>query len=1148
VGKTTLAAYLARTDEVSRQLPDGVLWATLGQDGELLPNLDGWVQELADDYTLKAQSAEQASARLRRLLHDRAAMLVVDDVWESADALPFLTGGPRCRMLITTRRAAVADELGAKLVPLDPLTPGQALELLGARLGRKLTPAEREKARPVARAVGFLPLALELAAARVGRGTRWRDLLAALKAEEGRLDRLEDPIRRRSGRSRLQATLNLSLRSLLEEDRSAYRAFARLGVLPEDVRIGAPMASILWSVTREEAGELLELLWGESLLLPATGVRLGGREWPTFRVHDLLHDQARRLLAAPRRPGREDQLPGLGTTLREAHVALLNHYRARLHGGLWHTVPDDGYVHARLAWHLEQAGLGDEIHVLLAEENDEGRNGWYEARERLGHTSGYLVDVALAWRRAEKAGADGGLAGDVALQCRYALITASLHTLVSNVPPLLLAQLVRWGVWAPLQGAAYARQLPNIARRAEAVAKLAPEVVDEAERERLVEEAFETTQVERLSYDSTEAITALAPHLTMDQICRALDGLSLFAENDYVRDGAFVALCTRISSLGPAAEAKDVAGQIGDTGRKARALAHIAPFLPDPASRQQVIGEALALARAAEQPEGVEVLADLVPLLAALGDIPAAREVVREIDESGYVKPWAEATAALARVLEPEESARTISEAVRSARTFEKVWLRARVIAILAPFLEPSLRRRALLDALGAVRPLGNNRLKHEALEVLIPRLAEHGLVAEAQEAARETDIRRDRAELRAALAPFLEPSARESILREALEDARPLEDGPFRARVLAALAPHVADPREREKSLRDALETARSVDFMQFRVEAIAALAPHLTDPQQRERVLGEALKAVQAAAESPVKEIIDDFGIGNAITALIPHLADGQLLRAYEASRVTWRDWPFSKGTSELALRLLRAGHREEAMETLNAVRDVGDRLLTLAGMAHEESGLPDGQEDVLSAVRTRASEIEGAGRRAKALAQLIPYLPRGVRGEVRREIQQLAEQPLDSPERAEVLAALAPYLEDPGERERALREALYAARSIADIRRKGSVLVTVAPHLADPRQRQEALRDALDAAIAGSGGRSSEDELAALAPHLATLPPDTLAQLWKTTLRRLAAGPRHQLLLDLIALIPVVKALDPSAFGTIFGDVNRVGRWWP
>ena len=178
IGKSTLAAALAHDPEVQDRFPDGVLWATLGQQPDILPLLSGWVQALGD-YQFKPLVVEIASAHLRSLLQDKAALIVVDDVWAPAHVPPFLVGGPSCRVLITTRRATVADVAGAGQIPLGVLTPEQSLVLLAYHLGRDLGPAERDDARQLAEAVGFLPLALELAAVRVRRGVSWTELRRA---------------------------------------------------------------------------------------------------------------------------------------------------------------------------------------------------------------------------------------------------------------------------------------------------------------------------------------------------------------------------------------------------------------------------------------------------------------------------------------------------------------------------------------------------------------------------------------------------------------------------------------------------------------------------------------------------------------------------------------------------------------------------------------------------------------------------------------------------------------------------------------------------------------------------------------------------------------------------------------------------------
>ena len=496
---------------------------------------------------------------LANLLHQKAALLVVDDVWDPAHVPPFLVGGPSCRVLITTRRAAVADVAGAGQIPLDVLTPEQSLDLLAAHLGRALGPAERDDARQLAEAVGFLPLALELAAVRVRRGVSWTELRRALEAEVARLEELEDPLRRRKGQARLKASFNYSLRALRAEDQAAYEAFAGLGLLPEDAAIAAPMAATLWEVEEAEADGLLEILWSESLLLPGVPVRFDERTLRAYRLHDLLHDLARRLLIAPSGPTRPDDLPGLGLTLREAHGRLLERYRARTRGGLWHTLPDDGYIHAHLTWHLEQAGAPEGLHGLLREETAEGRNGWYEARERLGQVAGYLADLARTRR-----GVDQHVEGRspaIGLRCRYALMTTSLNSLAGNIPTELLAALVESGTWLPSQALAYARQVPDAEQRVQAFSRLLLLPASQSmSATRPCARPWRRRGRSGTRGRGPRRWLALAPHLT--------------------------------PPARSAAQALEAARAIGDEGSRAEALAALAPHLTPP-----LLGPALEAAR-----------------------------------------------------------------------------------------------------------------------------------------------------------------------------------------------------------------------------------------------------------------------------------------------------------------------------------------------------------------------------------------------------------------------------------------------------------------------------------------------------------------------------------------------------------------------
>lgn len=258
-----------------------------------------------------------------------------------------------------------------------------------------------------------------------------------------------------------ESLANLSLMALREESEQAWENFIALGVLAENVSVAAPVAVTLWGMQSEkEASERLEFLWNQGLLLSDSPVEVGGCEWKSYRMHDLLRDVARRQLIAARPLG-------MGfSSLQEAHAQLLERYRLHTRNSLWHTLPEDGYIHEHLVWHLEKAGQVEEIHRLLREEAESGRNGWYEARERLAQTGGYLGNVTRAWELAEANPTEATLPEVVGSECRYALIVASVNSLPATMPVNLLVALVKKKVWAPAQGLAYALQIPDPEQKA----------------------------------------------------------------------------------------------------------------------------------------------------------------------------------------------------------------------------------------------------------------------------------------------------------------------------------------------------------------------------------------------------------------------------------------------------------------------------------------------------------------------------------------------------------------------------------------------------------------------------------------------------------------------------------------------------------
>ena len=483
IGKTTVARWLVWRPEIEQRFPDGRIWVTLGNEAtDAITVISDCVCQL--DPTLKTKATLGAArADLAALLQDRSVLFVIDDVWpgRSADvAKALLVPSLRSRFLLTTRFPQIADDPGIRAAdfPLDEMSANQAAELITRALHRDLSAAEQLDAERLCEIVGGHPLALELAAARIKEGRPWKALLDDLSAEIARLERLEetdddllaDPIggEARKRRSSVRASLLLSVRYLSSP---AQRLLAWLGVVAEDAIITPRMAATLWSEEEETARGHLRTLSGLGLL---------SAKGDGYSIHDLMHHLARELLTAPEAVAPAGDIPGLGLTLQGAHRRLLGSYRAKTSNDLWHTLLDDGYIHNHLVRHFEQAGWESELGSLLWEESGDGHCGWYQAREQLGQTAGFLADVSRVWSYADRLGAavssEGLRAQATGLQLHCALIIASINSLSAGIPAEVLLGSVRCGILSLPSALALARQHPIRDRRVDLLLALENEM------------------------------------------------------------------------------------------------------------------------------------------------------------------------------------------------------------------------------------------------------------------------------------------------------------------------------------------------------------------------------------------------------------------------------------------------------------------------------------------------------------------------------------------------------------------------------------------------------------------------------------------------------------------------------------------------
>lgn len=222
IGKTSLAVEAAHEARRRGWFPGGVLFLDLhGYDDDPVTGkqaLEALLRALGVEPEHIPLGVDARGALYRSVLaergRERGAVLVLADNASSADQVrPLLPGDARHRLLVTSR--GKLPQLGARLLALDELSPGEALELLDRAL-RIADPddsrvvEEAEEAGLVASRCGYLPLALQIAAALLvlDRDKAVAELALELAEFRDRLAYLDD------GERSVRAAFDLSYRRL----------------------------------------------------------------------------------------------------------------------------------------------------------------------------------------------------------------------------------------------------------------------------------------------------------------------------------------------------------------------------------------------------------------------------------------------------------------------------------------------------------------------------------------------------------------------------------------------------------------------------------------------------------------------------------------------------------------------------------------------------------------------------------------------------------------------------------------------------------------------------------------------------------------------------------------------------------------------
>jgi hypothetical protein len=294
VGKTTLAGVLGRDPEILKAFPQGVLWTSLDRQPEIMSKLAEWGRALGVDDLLRIPGQEEAVGKLAAILRRRKMLLIVDDIWDTAHAWPFIHAavGTRCAVLATTRLPLVAENLtlDEKRVHLLPVLTEDNSLLLLSHIIPHIVEQYPQECRELVRDLECLPLALHVAGRLLKEeskiGFSVSDLITEIRKGTRLMPAAAPP-------DRIEGTKIPTVQALLKKSTDALDdlsrdCFAFLGVFaPKPATFDFDAMKAVWEIA--DPKPIIKNLVRYGLLEPVGPNR--------FQLHDLLVQHAYTLLS-----------------------------------------------------------------------------------------------------------------------------------------------------------------------------------------------------------------------------------------------------------------------------------------------------------------------------------------------------------------------------------------------------------------------------------------------------------------------------------------------------------------------------------------------------------------------------------------------------------------------------------------------------------------------------------------------------------------------------------------------------------------------------------------------------------------------------------------------------------------------------------
>lgn len=352
LGKSTLAASLAKSDSVRRRYSDGIVWLGLSPDqspdsvacefmsalANALPEADRitanqtdyWARSIQLLRFWKNQKAKRAASR------PLSQLVIIDNLSRPNGAClqkicDLFAEFSECKILFTSRDREFASPKDVRCVDLEALGPKASRALVASIVD---SPVEDlpEAALEAIEQCGGLPIALEILAMSHRSGNSWESLANALRKAD--LDALDH------GHKSFTQTIEASLNLLKADSPEQYDRFLEMTVLPDAPSVADSGIKTLWerNGNLDEQGSNRYLVRFRNLSL----LKLEGENPRRIRLHDLMRVYLKRKYT--REYGEDGRC--------DLHEKMVEAYREKCEDGEWHQGPDDGYYFQHIAWHL----------------------------------------------------------------------------------------------------------------------------------------------------------------------------------------------------------------------------------------------------------------------------------------------------------------------------------------------------------------------------------------------------------------------------------------------------------------------------------------------------------------------------------------------------------------------------------------------------------------------------------------------------------------------------------------------------------------------------------------------------------------------------------------------------------------------------